>query len=51
VLPPLQLLLVINIYAVKNPRPFDHQKFLETTKYINMRFFVSQKLNTKGGTL
>jgi hypothetical protein len=49
VLLPLQLVLVIKYLRCKNPEPFELQKVPATSKYRNMRFSVSQKLNTKGG--
>jgi hypothetical protein len=39
------------IDAVKISDQIEVQKVPVTTKYENRRFFVSQKLNTKGGTL
>jgi hypothetical protein len=49
VLLPLQVLLVINIDAVKIPDQVEVQKVPETSKYENRRFSISQKLNTKRG--
>jgi hypothetical protein len=38
-----------NIDVVKIPNQIDVQKVSETTKYENMRFFISRKLNIEGG--